>query len=434
MENIIFNGVPVYDQNKDPVNAEAGCLIKTNDTFYLFGEYKTDDVNHFVGFSRYSSKDLTDWTLEGLALPPQRSGILGPKRIGERVKVLQVPNQKKFVMLMHTDDMSYNDPYIGVATSDTITGEFQFQGPLLFNGKPVRLWDMGTFVDSDGTGYLLTHEGNIFRLAKDYLSVEEQVAENIAPGGESPAMFHYGDYYFLMLSNKTSWERNDNYYLAASDIHGPWIRKGLFCPKGSLTFNSQCSYVFPLATDHGVIPMYMGDRWSFPKQRSCATQVWLPISVTNDDIMINHYWDAWNWKKVMPVDINSHRQTMSFHSNNAGVKTTIRFSGKQIIVFGTTDKHSGYAKIILRNSQNQIVQETLIDFYSLLRSDGPRYISPILPADTYQLDIIVQGENGVWYDKAGHQFGSDDFFVTINGFKTVDQGVNTQRKIYSQSS
>src|SRR5690625_5645395 len=71
-----------------------------------------------------------------------------------------------------------------------------------------------------------------------------------------------------MFSNKTSWERNDNYYFVSQDLHGPWKNQGLFCPEGTLTHNSQCSFVFSLERDGKTVPIYMGDRWSYPNQRS----------------------------------------------------------------------------------------------------------------------------------------------------------------------
>lgn len=206
------------------------------------------------------------WTFEGMALPPLSEGLLGPDQIGERVKVLANKKTGKYIMLMHTDNMKYADPCIGLAIGDRIDEEFSFMGPLLYHGEPIRFWDMGTFVDEDGTAYLLTHEGNIYRLDETYTQAVELVAENIAPGGESPAMFRKDGTYYLMLSNKTSWERNDNYYFTALDLHGPWTAKGLFCPEGSQTYNSQCSFVFSC----GGTPVYIGDRWSFPRQKAAA--------------------------------------------------------------------------------------------------------------------------------------------------------------------
>jgi hypothetical protein len=112
---------------------------------------------------------------------------------------------------------------------------------------------MGTFQDGDGTG---------------------------------SAMWAQDDVYYLLFSNKTSWERNDNYYLGAPSPAGPWTHRGLIAPEGTLNFNSQCTYVFGLTTEGGRVPMYMGDRWSFPRQASAATYVWLPLSVDGA---------GWNW-------------------------------------------------------------------------------------------------------------------------------------------
>ena len=77
-----------------------------------------------------------------------------------------------------------------------------------------------------------------------------------------------------MYSNLTSWERNDNFYFTSKDIRGPWKRQGNFCPKGSLTYNSQCTFVLPIVNGVDTTFMYMGDRWSYPHQASSATQVW----------------------------------------------------------------------------------------------------------------------------------------------------------------
>lgn len=226
MKRTIYNGIPWYDQNGNTVNAHGACIVQEGETYYLFGEYKTNDVNQYRGFSCYSTNNFTDWKFEGFALPPLKDGALGPGRIGERVKVLKSKRTGRYSMLMHTDDDRYCDPCIGLAVGERLNEEFAFQGPLLFQGEPIRFWDMGTFVDDDGTAYLLTHEGNIYRLDETCTEAVELTAQNIAPGGESPAMFKKDGIYYLMISNKTSWERNDNYYFTAKDLHGPWQYRG----------------------------------------------------------------------------------------------------------------------------------------------------------------------------------------------------------------
>lgn len=413
---IIRNGVPWFDQHQKPVNAKAGCLVQANGRYYLFGEYKTNDVNKFIGFSRYSSTDLAHWQYEGLALGPQPSGLLGPNRIGERVKVLAVPGGG-YVMLMHTDDLGYTDPHIGLATSAAIDGPFEFQGPLLFAGEPIQMWDLGSFVDDDGTAYLLTHEGNIYQLAPDYRSAVALVASGIAPGEESPAMFRTGDRYFLLTSHKTSWERNDNEYYTATKLAGPWEKKGVFCPEGTLTYNSQCSFVFMLSTKQGTVPMYLGDRWSFPKQADAATQVWLPITVSEEAIAIPEYWEEWETQTVKLASDSAKVTTVAFASATPADDLTIPFTGRRIELGGITNQHSGYARVILTNAREQTIQDSYVDFYSKVPSTGLRYASPELAAGRYTLHIIVAGTHGVWRDKAGHVFGSDGNLVQVTGYR-----------------
>ena len=159
MKDIIFNGVPWFDQNGNTVNAHGACIVREHDTYYLFGEYKTDDKNMYNGFSCYSSKNLADWKFEGMALTPDADKMLYPDRVGERVKVVKSRKAENYVMLMHTDNMQYSDPCIGVAVSNKINGRYKFIGPLMYKGEKVRKWDMGTFIDEDGTAYLMTHEG-----------------------------------------------------------------------------------------------------------------------------------------------------------------------------------------------------------------------------------------------------------------------------------
>ena len=92
-------------------------------------------------------------------------------------------------MYMHVDTLGYVNAFVGYATAKKITGPYEFQGSLLFSGKAIRKWDMGTFQDLDGAGYVLVHGGDIYKLSDDYKSITEQVNEAMEKGYESPAMF-----------------------------------------------------------------------------------------------------------------------------------------------------------------------------------------------------------------------------------------------------
>lgn len=425
----IHNGIAWYDQHHNEVNAHGACVVKDGDKYYLFGEYKSDTTNAFVGFSCYSSTDLTNWQFEKIVLPMQASGLLGPNRVGERVKVMKCPSTGEYVMYMHTDDMKYMDPNVGYATCQTIDGDYQFQGALLFEGEHIHKWDLGTYQDDDDKGYLLTHEGFIYELANDYKSVTSIVASNEAQSGESPAMFKKNGTYFWLFSNKTSWERNDNYYLTSSSLSGPWNRKGYFAPEGTLTWNSQCSFVLPIHNGNDTLLMYMGDRWSYPKQGSAATQVWLPITVDKDEMSIPSFYESWHFDKdnrwySVNKDLRSIKNEIKHHgdwnqndnnfkSKEKGDKLSVSFQGKQIAVKGLTNNLSGYAIVVLKNSQEEVVLDSYIDFYSKQDDSSLRFLSPELKEDNYTFTIEVAGEHPFWSDKRRSHYGSTENFITV---------------------
>lgn len=415
MQSLIKNGVSWFDQELKTVNAHGVCVVKETEGYYLFGEYKTDTINKFIGFSCYFSVDLANWTFEKIVLPVQAKGILGPERIGERVKVIKSPKTGKYVMFMHTDNLSYTDPQIGVAISDTINGKYQMLGPLLLADEPLRRWDMGAFIDVDQKAYLLTHEGNIYQLSPDCLSIDNVIALDLAPGGESPAMIVENGIYFFLLSNKTSWERNDNYYLTASNIKGPWTHRGTFCPPNSLTYNSQCSFVLTNQENHHVRHLYMGDRWSFPKQASSATQIWLPLTITGTKLSVPDYWETWNYQKGINVKYELE-ELQSFHSTKHTERCVINFTGKQIAIYGTTNVKGGYARLTLL-TRGEIVHQTVVDFYSLKEDTGLRYLSPQLEVGNYTIEIYNLGENSQWSDKRRADYGSIGHEIIISGYR-----------------
>lgn len=271
-----------------------------------------------------------------------------------------------------------------------------------------------------GNKSLLSRRRDIYRLSDDYLTSVEKVAEHIAPGGESPAMFRQDENYFIFFSNKTSWERNDNYYLVAKDLHGPWKNQGLFCPKESLTYNSQCSFVFSLEANGKNVPIYMGDRWSFPRQASSATQVWLPITVDGEKCSISEYWPVWDSETISKVSIEGIEEPLEFKSKQSGESVSYTFNGSQVIVFGTSDCHSGYADFLIYDESGELIHTAVVDFYSLVPDSNIRYISPTFPTGNYRLKVMVTGTNGVWFKKDGTKFGSDDFNVTLQSVRVCN--------------
>lgn len=416
-QKTIVNGVPWYDQNRNIVNSHSSCIVRDGGRYYLFGEYKSDTTNAFPGFGCYSSDDLVNWKFERVALKVQAPGsILGPNRIGERPKVMRCPKTGEYIMLMHADSINYRDQSIGIAVSDKINGEYKLLGSILFNGKPIRRWDMGTFQDTDGKGYLLIHHGPIYQLSDDYRSIVAQVA-NIKGMGESPAMFKKDGIYYLLTSNTTGWERNDNFYYTAPSIKGPWTKQGYFCPQGTLTYNTQCTFVLPLTISGDTIPMYMGDRWAYPHQGSAATNVWLPMQVDGAKLSIPHYMQAWNPATVKEVDVLKDARRIygkEWQTDKKGEKLSVKFTGANVAVIGSAEKDGGFAWVSIHDDSGKKVYSSLVDFYSRVPDKSIRIITPKLPHAKYTLTVEPSGTTFRWALKSGKMTGSEGYMVRVS--------------------
>lgn len=436
-QNAIYSGIPWFDNRGEAVSAHGGCIVKEKDRFYLFGEKHSDTSNAFAGFNCYSSTDLYNWKFESIALPVQPDGKLGPGRVGERVKVMQCPTTGEYIMYMHVDTLGYKDQFVGYATSKKITGPYIFQGPLLFSSKPVKKWDMGTFQDTDGTGYVLLHGGDIYKLGTDYKSIGEQVNKAFEKGFESPAIFRKDDLYFFLGSDLTGWERNDNYYFTSNSLKGPWKKRGIFTPKNTLTWNSQTTFVLPIQGSKETTFMFMGDRWSFPKQASAATYIWQPLTVSGNTISIPDFKPAWTMD--LPTGIASAvtikgnaiiaTDKQIVYSGNwvmdtldvktadeKDASTSFTAKGTQVGFYGLARQDGGYAGITIRNGKGKVVLRSTIDMYSKYPTVLLKFLSPVLKKDNYSITITVLGEKWWWKEKSGKLSGSKGTMVSIDHF------------------
>ncbi len=433
----IYSGIPWFDNNLNPVSAHGACIVKENNRFYLFGEFKSDTSNAFVGFSCYSSTDLMNWDFENVVLPIQKEGLLGTNRVGERVKILKCPNTGEYIMLMHTDNLQYKDPVIGYATSDKIDGTYTFQGPILFNGEPIRRWDMGTFQDTDGSGYLIIHHGSLYKLSDDYKSITKQVVKG-ATDGESPAIFKKNGVYFWLGSGLTGWERNDNFYYTSTSLAGPWTSRGIFAPKDKLTWNSQTTFVLTVPGTKDTTYMFMGDRWSHPRQRSAATYVWQPMKVKGTSISIPEYNEGWkvdletgvanvvsknrdfidnlsqeinyseNW-----IDSKEDQITIS-SADDKGASLEYQFIGSQVGFYSLATPDGGYAEVIITNAKGEVVTSSIVEMYCNYPVESLMYLSPKLEKGSYRLTVTVLEEKWGWVEKTGKVWGSKGYRINLD--------------------
>ena len=288
---VIVSGTTWNDNNGNPVNAHGGGMIKVGGTYYWIGEYK-DAGGLFLATSCYSSTDLQHWTFVNKTLVKQASGDLGPNRVVERPKILYDGATKQYIETMHVDNSTYKDEGIGVATSSTVCGNYTYRGRMKLNGSTIKKWDSGSFQDTDGTGYIITHNGNIYKLAADYLSAVSQPVSSMCGGCEAPALFKVGGTYFFLFSHRTGWATNDNFYFTATSLSGPWTARGNLAPVGENTWNSQTTYVLPVQGSSTTTYMFMGDRWN-ASNLGASTYVWQPLAIKGTSLSMSIFHASW---------------------------------------------------------------------------------------------------------------------------------------------
>ena len=328
------------DNNGVHINAHGAGLLFQNDTYYWFGEHKIEGKkgnSAQVGIHCYSSKDLYNWKDEGIALTvsddPKNDITRGS--IIERPKVVYNKRTKKYVMWFHLELLGkgYGSALAGIATSDKVTGPYQYLKSFRANAGKMPLYpagipenekanckdtisnankffcrdispgqmvrDMTIFVDDDGKAYhVFSSEENytlqIAELNDDYTGYTGKfVRVFIGHQTEAPALFKRNGKYYMLGSGCTGWAPNAARWFTASSIWGPWVFHGNPChgPNAELTFKGQSTYVLSVEGKKDAF-IFMADQWK-PENAIDGRYLWLPITFNGDDIQIN-WLDKWN--------------------------------------------------------------------------------------------------------------------------------------------
>jgi len=273
----------------------------------------TTTDNNFVGFSMYSSRDLAAWKNEGLILPRQANGELGPNRKGERPHIIRCPTTGEFVLYAHAASEDYQtDKEIVYATSSTVNGQYAYKGPLKnASGTIIARSDMSAYADETGA-YVLTESSHVFTLANDCKSWVSDKSYSVingdSGGSESPTVFRAGTTYYWIGSYKTGWRANNNFYSTAPSMSGPWTYQGYLAPvtdpadniSPERTWLSQSTWVQPVTGCNGTVYVYWGDHWdgtestAAPGRRNyLATYVVQPLVLSGIKISLPTYKTTW---------------------------------------------------------------------------------------------------------------------------------------------
>lgn len=343
------------DHNGVHINAHGGGVLFHEGAYYWFGEHKIEGEEGnkaHVGVHVYVSRDLLNWTDEGIALAVSDDPASDITRgcILERPKVVFNPRTRRFVMWFHLEPKGrgYAGARSGVAVSDAVTGPYTFLRSMRPNAghwpmnvpeeakRPLspeeraeleRLelggapWpqypkhvifrrdfeggqmarDMTIFVDDDGTAYhVFASENNgtlhIAELTPDYLDHTGRYVRAL-PGrfNEAPAVMKYRGRYFMITSDCTGWSPNPARLLASDAMLGEWEELGNPCigngAQMANTFESQSTFILPVVGKKDAF-IFMADRWR-PKNAIDGRYVWLPIVFRHGVPMIEWH-EQWN--------------------------------------------------------------------------------------------------------------------------------------------
>ncbi|MFJ5029179.1 RICIN domain-containing protein [Streptomyces sp. NPDC088560] len=278
----IANGTQFTDTSGNALHAHGGGVIKAGSYYYWFGEDRNSD-NTFRSVDAYRSTDLKNWEFRAHVLTQSSAPELSTAYI-ERPKVVYNAATGMFVMWMHKENgVDYTQARVAVAVSSTVDGGYTYRGSFQPLGR-YQSRDMTTFVDTDGTAYLVSsandnYDLNIYRLTADYTGIDSLVA-NPWPGGhrEAPALFRRNGVYFMLTSGATGWSPNQQQYATATSLAGPWTSWSNV--GDSTAYGSQTAYVLPVQGSSGTSYLYMGDRWgnSFGGTVDDSRYVWLPLT------------------------------------------------------------------------------------------------------------------------------------------------------------
>jgi hypothetical protein len=316
-DGVFEPGAPWPDDHGVHINAHGGGLLAYQGVYYWFGEHKVAGAagnRAQVGVHVYSSRNLTDWHDEGIALAVKDDPMSDIVRdsVIERPKVIYNEKTGKFVMWFHLElkGLGYKAARAAVAVADKVTGPYVYQGSFrpdagawpvnvgAADKDPARTVlardhetgqmarDMTLFVDDDGKVYDLyaseeNHTMHVSRLSEDALHTAGEFGRVMPHGDdEAPAIFKHGGKYYLITSGLTGWAPNAAKSYVADHIFGPW--KALGNPvrgtpeQAKTTFGGQSTFVLTLNGKGCAKHILMFDIWR-PKQPIDGRYAWLPI-------------------------------------------------------------------------------------------------------------------------------------------------------------
>ena len=268
------------DDRGQHIQAHGGGILKFGDTFYWFGEDRSQaNPGERRCVSCYSSTNLAQWMFRNQVVRLAAPENLGRGWVLERPKVFYNAATKKFVMYAHIDNRSYQFASVAVLTCDTVDGDYRYLKSFRPLGQESR--DIGQFVDDDGAAYLIFEARpngfHIVKLSDDYLTVEKDICLIKAPI-EGGALVHYNGLYYCLGSHMTGWSPNPNLYATAKSLAGPWSEFKDIAPPEKNTYGAQSTMMLKIAGTKTNCVIFMGDMWR-PETQWDSRYLWMPVEI-----------------------------------------------------------------------------------------------------------------------------------------------------------
>ena len=284
--DLIKPGEPWLDDRGKTIQAHGGGVIQQGNTYYWFGEDRSrsnDASKRYV--SCYASQDLVHWQFRRQVLVLTNVENLQPDWALERPKAFYSAKTGKYVLYFHLDgakageNFGYNLARVGVATCDTVDGQYTYQTSFRPLGHESR--DIGQFIDDDGTAYLIFEDRpfgfRIAKLADDCQSIEKEIC--LVPQHlEGGALVHYDGLYYFVGSQLTGWGPNPNQYATAKSLAGPWSEFKSLAPPETKTYGSQSTMLLKVTGTKTTTVIFMADIWR-PGAQWNSRYLWMPLEI-----------------------------------------------------------------------------------------------------------------------------------------------------------
>eukprot|EP01084_Bolivina_argentea_P296893 511403_1 len=344
----ISNTQPRYDTSGNIVDAHDGCLVKFNETYYLYGTVyencnqagPTCDGKcgyHPNQFAVYSSKDLTEWNLLSNNTLPEL--LIDNKQISywmPNVGYNQIT--KQYIMIYWSGHYGFKNNKIAVAVSDTVNGPFKNVEPIEVTGGNIISSTIAFFIDDNGLdGYVRYNTRDsplrhvIEKLTPNWLNstglYSQIFIKNDYPWYEGGGTFMRNNKYYTMLGSDCcfcQWGGNAYVFIADNSPLNKWYLQSNnetnYCSNGNepnwtlvtdknvnpcspnnymqmnFTLPSQQFSVSKLNTNNGHLFMYNGENFKSSKDglKSHDLQTWIPLQFDQNQNIKTMLWkDQW---------------------------------------------------------------------------------------------------------------------------------------------